>query len=107
VPENVAVSTDVVAAVAVGPDEGAGGRIACEREASGLLAFSHTMGYIITGRALTHLMVRAKDGVSPSFSRAVLLSIFIGDVFTNDEDPLFVRPRLSEAAKVSDVRFLL
>jgi hypothetical protein len=37
----------------------------------------------------------------------VPLSIFIGDVFTNDGVPVFIRPTVNEVAKISEVRFLL
>lgn len=119
VPENVAVGTDVITVAAVDPDDGAAGNITYdlsnEGEANGLFAVNHTTGHIITRRALTgkgrtepyHLMVRAQDGGNPSLSTDVLLSIFIGDVFTNDGVPLFIRPTLNEVAKISEVRFLL
>lgn len=119
VPENVAVGADVITVAAVDPDDGAGGEVTYdlsnEGEASGLFAVNHTTGHITTQRALTgkgrtepyHLMVRAQDGGNPSLSTDVPLSIFIGDVFTNDGVPLFIRPTLNEVAKVSEVRFLL
>jgi len=118
VPENVAVGTDVITVAAVDPDGGAGGQISYdlsnEGEASGLFAVNRSTGHIITHKALTgkgrtepyHLMVRAQDGGSPSLSTDVLLSIFIGDVFTNDGVPVFIRPTLNEVAKISEVRFL-
>jgi hypothetical protein len=118
VPENVAVGTDVITVAAVDPDDGPGGEITYdlsnEGEANGLFEVNHTTGNIITRRALTgkgrtepyHLTVRAQDGGNPSLSTDMLLSIFIGDVFTNDGVPLFIRPTLNEVAKVSEVRFL-
>lgn len=117
VPENVAVDTDVITVAALDPDEGAGGQITYdlsnEGEANGLFAINHTTGRIFTRKALTgkgrtepyHLMVRAQDGGSPSLSMDVPLSIYIGDVFTNDGVPLFIRPTLNEVAKISEVRF--
>ncbi|PNF39070.1 hypothetical protein B7P43_G04343 [Cryptotermes secundus] len=114
VPENVAVGADVITVTAVDPDDGAGGEVTYdlsnEGEASGLFAVNHTTGHITTQRALTgkgrtepyHLMVRAQDGGNPSLSTDVPLSIFIGDVFTNDGVPLFIRPTLNEVAKVSE-----
>jgi hypothetical protein len=99
------------------PDDGAGGQIGYdlsnEGEASGLFAVNRSTGHIITRKALTgkgrtepyHLMVRAQDGGSPSLSMDVPLSIFIGDVFTNDGVPVFIRPTLNEVAKISEVRF--
>lgn len=119
VPENVALGADVITVAAMDPDEGAGGKVTYdlsnEGEASGLFAVNHTTGHIITQRALTgkgrtepyHLMVRAQDGGNPSLSTDVPLSIFIGDVFTNDGVPLFIRPTLNEVAKVSEVRLLV
>jgi len=118
VPENVAVGTDVITVSAVDPDVGAGGQISYdlsnEGEASGLFAVNRSTGHIITRKALTgkgrtepyHLMVRAQDGGSPSLSMDVPLNIFIGDVFTNDGVPVFIRPTLNEVAKISEVRFL-
>jgi hypothetical protein len=64
----------------------------------------------VTGEGHTepyHLPVRAQDGGNPSLSTDMQLSIFIGDVFTNDGVPLFSRPTLSEFAKISEVRLLL
>lgn len=119
VPENVAVGTDVITVAAVDPDDGGGGQITYdlsnEGEANGLFAINHTTGHIITRKALTgkgrtepyQLMVRAQDGGNPSLSMDVPLSIYIGDVFTNDGVPLFIRPSFNEVAKISEVRLLL
>ncbi|KAJ9597159.1 hypothetical protein L9F63_026952, partial [Diploptera punctata] len=42
------------------------------------------------------------DGGSPSLSMDVPFSIYIGDVFTNDGVPFFVRPTINEVAKISE-----
>ncbi|KDR10809.1 Cadherin-23 [Zootermopsis nevadensis] len=114
VPENVAVGTDVTTVTAVDPDDGGGGQITYdlsnEGEANGLFAINHTTGHIKTQKALTgkgrtepyHLIVRAQDGGNPSLSMDVPLSIYIGDVFTNDGVPLFIRPTFNEVAKISE-----
>jgi hypothetical protein len=119
VPENVAVGTDVITVAAVDPDDGAGGELSYdlsnEGEASGLFVVNRSTGRIVTRKALTgkgrtepyHLMVRAQDGGKPSLSMDVPLSLFIGDVFTNDGVPIFIRPTLNEVAKIPEVRFLL
>ena len=115
VPENVPIGTDVITMTATDPDEGEGGEIiydlSNEGEANGLFQINHTTGHIITQKELTgkgrtepyHLMVRALDGGSPSLSMDVPLSIYIGDVFTNDGVPFFVRPTVNEIAKISEV----
>jgi hypothetical protein len=119
VPENVAVGAVVITVAVVDPDDRAGGKITYdlsnEGEASGLFAVNHATGRIITQRALTgkghtepfHLPVRAQDGGNPSLSTDMQLSIFIGDVFTNDGVPFSSRPALNEVAKISEVRLLL
>ncbi|KAJ9576330.1 hypothetical protein L9F63_006830, partial [Diploptera punctata] len=114
VPENVAIGTDVITVTATDPDEEEGGEITYdlsnEGEANGLFGINHTTGHIVTQRELTgkgrtepyHLMVRAMDGGSPSLSMDVPFSIYIGDVFTNDGVPFFVRPTINEVAKISE-----
>ncbi|XP_047097698.1 cadherin-23 [Schistocerca piceifrons] len=114
VPENVGLGANVITVTATDPDEGPGGEIAYEildeGEAAGLFEINQTTGEIRTKRQLTgkgrtdpyQLIVRAQDEGSPALSSDVPLSIFIGDVFTNDGVPIFVRPTLDEVAYVSE-----
>ncbi|PSN50227.1 hypothetical protein C0J52_07794 [Blattella germanica] len=114
VPENVPIGTDVITMTALDPDEDSGGEITYdlsnEGEANGLFAINHTTGNIITKKQLTgkgrtesyNLMVRAQDGGNPSLSTDVALNIYIGDVFSNDGVPFFVRPTVNEIAKISE-----
>ncbi|XP_068081067.1 cadherin-87A [Anabrus simplex] len=114
VPENVATGSSVLSITASDPDEGLGGEVAYELldegDASGLFSINHTTGRIVTRRALTgkgrtepyHLILRAQDSGTPPLSTDVSLSIYIGDVFSNDGVPIFIRPTLEEIAQVSE-----
>ncbi|XP_063220299.1 cadherin EGF LAG seven-pass G-type receptor 3 isoform X2 [Bacillus rossius redtenbacheri] len=114
VPENVAVGTHVVTVMSVDPDEGLGGEVSFdfsnEGEASGLFSINHSTGNVSTRQALTgkgrtepyQLMVRAQDKGNPPLSSDVPLIIHIGDVFSNDGVPVFIRPKIDEQAYISE-----
>lgn len=77
---------------------------------SGLFKINHTTGEIYSARALTgkgrtepyNMRVRAQDkGESPLYSD-VGLTLYIGDVVSNDGVPLFIRPMLDEVAYIAE-----
>ncbi|XP_043475497.1 cadherin-23 [Leptopilina heterotoma] len=114
IPENAAPSVSIVNITAVDPDEGAGGtvhyEIIDEGEANGLLKINHTSGEISSARKLTGkgrtdpyvMRIRAQDGGLPSLYSDVLLTLYIGDVVSNDGVPLFIRPTLDEIAYIAE-----
>ncbi|GLG95415.1 Cadherin-87A, partial [Gryllus bimaculatus] len=114
IPENVPVNTVLLTVSATDPDEGMGGVVSYEfldeGEANGLFVINKTTGQIITQKPLTgkgrnepyNLLLHAQDAGEPSLSSDVSLSIYIGDVFSNDGVPTFIRPSLTDIAQISE-----
>ncbi|XP_017756092.1 PREDICTED: cadherin-23 [Eufriesea mexicana] len=114
IPENAPSGVSVVNITATDPDEGNGGVISYEiideGEASGLFEINHTTGEIYSARALTGkgrtepyiMRIRAQDGGEPELYSDVILTLYIGDVVSNDGVPLFIRPTLEEVAHISE-----
>ncbi|XP_012288169.1 cadherin-87A [Orussus abietinus] len=114
IPENASPGVSIVNITATDPDEGAGGAIQFEiideGEANGLFKINHTTGEIysageLTGKGRTepyNMRVRAQDGGDPVMYTDVLLTLYIGDVVSNDGVPLFIRPTLEEIAHIAE-----
>ncbi|KAL2722130.1 protocadherin-like wing polarity protein stan isoform X1 [Vespula maculifrons] len=114
IPENASTGVSVVNITATDPDEGEGGQIHFEiideGEANGLFKINHTSGEISSARALTgkgrtepyNMRVRAQDGGIPALFTDVILTLYIGDVVSNDGVPLFIRPTVEEIAYISE-----
>nr|XP_003700747.1 PREDICTED: cadherin EGF LAG seven-pass G-type receptor 2 [Megachile rotundata]XP_012134616.1 PREDICTED: cadherin EGF LAG seven-pass G-type receptor 2 [Megachile rotundata] len=114
IPENAASGVSVVNITATDPDEGKGGVISYEiideGEANGLFKINHTTGEIYSARALTGkgrtepymMRIRAQDGGEPELYSDVILTLYIGDVVSNDGVPLFIRPTLEEVAHIAE-----
>ncbi|XP_014206917.1 cadherin-23 [Copidosoma floridanum] len=114
VPENAPTGVSVVNITATDPDEGAGGvvrfEIIDEGEANGLFKINHTSGEIMSSRELTgkgrtepyFMRVRAQDSGEPPLHSDVKLTLYIGDVVSNDGVPLFIRPTLDEVATIAE-----
>ncbi|XP_034183183.2 cadherin 74A [Osmia lignaria lignaria] len=114
IPENAAAGVSVVNITATDPDEGKGGVISYEiideGEANGLFKINHTTGEIYSAKALTGkgrtepymMRIRAQDGGEPELYSDVILTLYIGDVVSNDGVPLFIRPTLEEVAHIAE-----
>ncbi|KAK0090985.1 hypothetical protein PV326_003908 [Microctonus aethiopoides] len=114
IPENAPTNVSVVNITASDPDEGKGGKIYFEiideGEANGLFKINHETGEILSAKKLTgkgrtdpyNMRVRAQDGGHPVLHSDVLLTLYIGDVVSNDGVPLFIRPTLEEIAYISE-----
>ncbi|XP_011505905.1 PREDICTED: cadherin-23 [Ceratosolen solmsi marchali] len=114
IPENAPTGISVVNITASDLDEGAGGQIHFEiideSEANGLFKINHTTGEIISNRELTgkgrtepyYMRIRAQDSGDPVLFSDVILTLYIGDVVSNDGVPLFIRPTLDEIAYVAE-----
>ncbi|KAF7997629.1 hypothetical protein HCN44_006200 [Aphidius gifuensis] len=114
IPENAPLGVSVVNISASDPDEGKGGQIHFEiideGEANGLFKINHTSGEIFSNKKLTGkgrtepyiMRIRAQDGGQPILHSDVLLTLYIGDVVSNDGVPLFIRPTLEEIAYISE-----
>ncbi|XP_076162482.1 cadherin 74A [Ptiloglossa arizonensis] len=114
IPENAPPNVSVVNITATDPDEGDGGainfEIIDEGEANGLFKINHTTGEIYSARALTGkgrtepyiMRIRAQDGGDPEMYSDVILTLYIGDVVSNDGVPLFIRPTLEEVAHIAE-----
>ncbi|XP_051155276.1 cadherin-23-like isoform X2 [Leptopilina boulardi] len=114
IPENALPSVSIVNITAVDPDEGPGGNvhyeIIDEGEANGLLKINHTSGEISSAKKLTGkgrtdpyvMRIRAQDSGQPALYSDVLLTLYIGDVVSNDGVPLFIRPTLDEVAYIAE-----
>ncbi|KAG7208603.1 hypothetical protein KM043_014812 [Ampulex compressa] len=114
IPENAPPGVSVVNTTATDPDEGEGGtvnfEIIDEGEANGLFKINHTTGEIYSARALTgkgrtepyNMRVRGQDNGDPSLYTDVELTLYIGDVVSNDGVPLFIRPTLEEVAHIAE-----
>lgn len=81
-----------------------------EFSSSGLFAINRESGEISSAKKLTgkgrtepyNMRIRAQDSGNPVLHKDVLLSLYIGDVVSNDGVPLFIRPTLEEIAYVSE-----
>ncbi|XP_011302373.1 cadherin EGF LAG seven-pass G-type receptor 2 [Fopius arisanus] len=114
IPENAPVGVSVVNVTASDPDEGKGGEvyfeIIDEGEASGLFSINHQTGEIYSAKKLTgkgrtdpyNMRVRSQDNGQPVLHSDVSLTLYIGDVVSNDGVPLFIRPTLEEIAYISE-----
>ncbi|XP_016921882.1 cadherin-23 isoform X3 [Apis cerana] len=114
IPENAPSGVSVVNITATDPDEDKGGvinyEIIDEGEASGLFEINHKTGEIYSARALTGkgrtepyiMRIRGEDGGEPELYSDVILTLYIGDVVSNDGVPLFIRPTLEEVAYISE-----
>ncbi|XP_017888603.1 cadherin-23 [Ceratina calcarata] len=114
IPENAPKGVSVVNITATDPDEGEGGtinyEIIDEGEANGLFKINHTTGEIYSGGALTGkgrtepyvMRIRAEDNGKPELYSDVILTLYIGDVVSNDGVPLFIRPTLEEVAHIAE-----
>ncbi|XP_033335314.2 cadherin 74A [Megalopta genalis] len=114
IPENAPPRVSVVNITATDPDEGEGGvihfEIIDEGEANGLFKINHTTGEIFSGKALTGkgrtepyiMRIRAQDGGEPELYTDVILTLYIGDVVSNDGVPLFIRPTFEEVAHIAE-----
>lgn len=114
IPENAPTGVSIVNITASDPDEGKGGQIHFEiideGEASGLFKINHTSGEIFSSKKLTGkgrtepymMRIRAQDGGQPALFSDVALTLYIGDVVSNDGVPLFIRPTLEEIAYISE-----
>ncbi|KAJ8680655.1 hypothetical protein QAD02_016442 [Eretmocerus hayati] len=114
IPENASTNVSVVNITASDPDEGAGGmihfEIIDEGEANGLFYINHTSGEILSKRELTgkgrtepyFMRVRAQDSGDPPLFSDVKLTLYVGDVVSNDGVPLFIRPTLDEIAQIAE-----
>ncbi|XP_076753802.1 cadherin 74A [Xylocopa sonorina] len=114
IPENAPSGVSVVNITATDPDEGDGGMVSYEiideGEANGLFKINHTTGEIYSARALTGkgrtepyiMRIRAQDGGKPELYSDVILTLYIGDVVSNDGVPLFIRPTLEEVAHIAE-----
>ncbi|XP_033194669.1 cadherin 74A isoform X1 [Bombus vancouverensis nearcticus] len=114
IPENASSGVSVVNITATDPDEGNGGiinyEIIDEGEASGLFKINHITGEIYSARELTGkgrtepyiMRIRAQDGGVPELYSDVILTLYIGDVVSNDGVPLFIRPTLEEIAHIAE-----
>ncbi|XP_015601930.1 cadherin-23 [Cephus cinctus] len=114
IPENAPAGVSVVNITATDPDEGNGGvihfEIIDEGEANGLFKINHTTGEIssagqLTGKGRTepyNMRVRAQDSGDPVLFSDVPLTLYIGDVVSNDGVPLFIRPTLEEVAHIAE-----
>lgn len=114
IPENAPTNVSVVNITASDPDEGEGGTIYFdiidEGEANGLFRINHTTGEIYSAKALTGkgrtepyiMRIRAQDGGQPEMFSDVILTLYIGDVVSNDGVPLFIRPTLEEVAHIAE-----
>lgn len=114
IPENAPSGISVVNITASDPDEGKGGmihfEIIDEGEANGLFKINHTTGEIYSAHELTgkgrtepyNMRVRAQDGGEPALYSDVVLTLYIGDVVSNDGVPLFIRPTPEEMAHVAE-----
>lgn len=75
-----------------------------------MFKINHTTGEISSAKALTgkgrtepyNMRIRAQDGGKPSLYADVSLTLYIGDVVSNDGVPLFIRPTLEEVAYVAE-----
>lgn len=76
----------------------------------GLFKINHTTGEIYSARELTGkgrtepyiMRIRAQDGGVPELYSDVILTLYIGDVVSNDGVPLFIRPTLEEIAHIAE-----
>ncbi|XP_001607435.2 cadherin-23 [Nasonia vitripennis] len=114
IPENAPTGISVVNITASDPDEGPGGVIIFdiidEGEASGLFKINQTTGEIMSNRELTgkgrtepyYMRIRAQDSGDPVLYSDIKLTLYIGDVVSNDGVPLFIRPTLDEVAQISE-----
>ncbi|XP_057327404.1 cadherin-23 isoform X2 [Microplitis mediator] len=114
IPENAPMNVSIVNITATDPDEGEGGdihfEIIDEGEANGLFKINHKTGEIssakkLTGKGRTEpymMRVRAQDSGHPVLHSDVSLTLYIGDVVSNDGVPLFIRPTLDEIAYISE-----
>lgn len=76
----------------------------------GLLKINHTTGEISSARELTGkgrtepyiMRIRAQDSGDPVMFSDVFLTLYIGDVVSNDGVPLFIRPTLEEVAFIAE-----
>lgn len=120
IPENAPISTFIINMTASDPDEGPGGEIRydflTEGEANGLLKINTLTGEIRNKAALTgkgrsepyDLVIRAQDngGQIPkqeSLFTDMSLTLYIGDVSSNDGVPFFIAPRVGQTANISEV----
>lgn len=120
IPENAPISTFIINMTATDPDEGPGGEIRydflTEGEANGLLKINTLTGEIRTKAVLTgkgrsepyDLVIRAQDngGQIPkqeSLFTDISLTLYIGDVSSNDGVPFFIAPRVGQTANISEV----
>lgn len=114
IPENAPPNVSVVNITASDPDEGKGGKINFEiideGDANGLFKINHETGEISSAKKLTgkgrtepyNMRIRAQDGGYPVLHTDVALTLYIGDVVSNDGVPLFIRPTLEEIAYISE-----
>jgi hypothetical protein len=82
----------------------------CHFYVVGLFKINQTTGEIISNRELTgkgrtdayYMRIRAQDSGSPVLFSDVVLTLYIGDVVSNDGVPLFIKPTLEEIAYVAE-----
>lgn len=119
IPENAPTDTFVAVLNATDPDDGPGGEVRYdflnEGEANGFLKINHISGEIrskipLTGKGRSdpyEIMIRAQDngGQVPkqrSLYSDVTLSLYIGDVSSNDGIPFFIAPKIGQTANISE-----
>lgn len=119
IPENVPPQSLVINVTATDPDEGLGGDIQYdifnEGEASGLFRIDHKTGMLYTKTELTgkgrsdsyQLVIRAQDQGNQlpkqeSFHSDVALTIYIGDISSNDGVPFFISPKLGQITTITE-----
>lgn len=117
--ENKPIHSTVIKITATDPDQGLGGEIYYdlfnEGEASGLFQIDHQTGIIYTKTELTgkgrsepyEIVVRAQDQGSQlpkqeSYHSDVMLSLYIGDVSSNDGVPLIISPKLGQISNITE-----
>ncbi|XP_044726882.1 cadherin-23 [Chrysoperla carnea] len=110
--ENVIVGTSVINLTATDPDEGLGGEvfyeILDEHEVKGLFQIDSRTGELTTKNALTgkgrtepYLMtIRAQD--EGGLYTDTDLTLYIGDISSNDGVPTFIRPTNDQIAYISE-----
>lgn len=118
--ENVPIRSLVLKVMALDLDDGPGGEVRYELvnegEVNGLFGINSTTGELKTKRELTgkgraapyYLVIRARDNGNQvakqqSLYQDVEVTIFIGDVSSNDGTPYFISPKMGQKANITEV----